>query len=130
MTSPFQSMAATLTPAQMHHWDCLHRAIREREPLHMNYLSLSGQRSQRTVWPLGLFYWGGKWTLGAWCYRRRDYRDFRVDTIQQLTPATDIAPPEAHINLNHYTHQRCQDWEVSSGSDTYCHNAVSSPPVQ
>lgn len=129
ITPPLQSLAATLTPAQMRHWDRLRRAIRDGKPLHLDYLSLGGQRSQRTVWPLGLFYWGGKWTLGAWCYRRRDYRDFRVDTIQQLTLAADIAPPDAAINLDHYTRQRRQDWEISCGlstTDPHCHNAVSS----
>jgi predicted DNA-binding transcriptional regulator YafY len=38
--------------------------------------------TSRIVWPLGLVYWGAKWTLAAWCELRDDFRSFRVDRIQ------------------------------------------------
>lgn len=114
VTPQLQSLASGLAPEQMRHWDRLRRAIRQGEALQLDYLSLSGEHSQRTVWPLGLFYWGGKWTLGTWCYLRQDYRDFRVDTIQRLEPAANVAPPAAEINLDHYTRQRCADWEYTA----------------
>jgi predicted DNA-binding transcriptional regulator YafY len=37
--------------------------------------------SHRTVRPLGCFYWGQAWTLGAWCEQRADFRNFRIDRI-------------------------------------------------
>ena len=40
--------------------------------------------SSRTVWPLGLVFWGPTWTLGAWCELRQDFRTFRLDRMQNL----------------------------------------------
>lgn len=40
---------------------------------------------QRTVRPLGCFFWGQVWTLAAWCEAREDFRSFRVDRIGALT---------------------------------------------
>ena len=31
--------------------------------------------------PLGLFFWGGSWTLAGWCEMRQDFRSFRLDRI-------------------------------------------------
>lgn len=65
-------------------WEKIHVAIAEKRWLNIVYHSLSEVITSRTVFPLGLFYWGGKWTLGAWCDMRGDYRDFRIDRIAQL----------------------------------------------
>ena len=40
--------------------------------------------SQRTVRPLGCFFWGQVWTLAAWCESRQDFRSFRVDRIDTM----------------------------------------------
>jgi predicted DNA-binding transcriptional regulator YafY len=45
-------------------------------------------RSQRRVRPLGVFYWGKVWTLGAWCESRHAFRNFRVDRIESLQVET------------------------------------------
>jgi predicted DNA-binding transcriptional regulator YafY len=42
------------------------------------------QGSQRSVRPLGCFFWGQVWTLGAWCELRQDFRSFRLDRIDAL----------------------------------------------
>jgi len=49
------------------------------------YTSLSEEKSGRTVLPLGLFFWGTVWTLGAWCELRQAFRSFRVDRINSIT---------------------------------------------
>jgi predicted DNA-binding transcriptional regulator YafY len=41
--------------------------------------------SARTIEPLGLFFWGRTWTLGAWCELRQGFRTFRLDRITTLT---------------------------------------------
>src|SRR6185369_4954970 len=43
-----------------------------------------GESSQRTLWPLGLVFWGHCWTLGAWCELRQAFRTFRVDRIKAV----------------------------------------------
>ena len=32
--------------------------------------------------PLGLYFWGTKWTVAAWCELRDDYRSFRPDRMR------------------------------------------------
>ncbi|MGH1429414.1 MAG: helix-turn-helix transcriptional regulator [Arenicella sp.] len=74
-------------------WDKLHAAIKEKQWLNISYQSLSNKKTTRVVFPLGLFYWGGKWTLGSWCNMRKEYRDFRVDCIKNLV---DALAPKVH----------------------------------
>ncbi|PKO37022.1 MAG: DNA-binding transcriptional regulator [Betaproteobacteria bacterium HGW-Betaproteobacteria-6] len=47
----------------------------------VSYRRADGEASQRTLWPLGLVFWGHCWTLGAWCELRQAFRTFRVDRI-------------------------------------------------
>lgn len=49
--------------------------------VHVSYRRGDGEASQRTLWPLGLVFWGHCWTLGAWCELRQAFRTFRVDRI-------------------------------------------------
>ena len=56
--------------------------------------------SIRTVEPLGLFFWGKTWTLGAWCELRQGFRTFRLDRISSLTILTQTTftrTPEDYI---------------------------------
>ncbi len=66
-----------------------HQQIREatdaQRKLELAYVDADGARSMRTVWPLGLIGWTGRWTLLAWCETRNDYRNFRFDRIAGLT---------------------------------------------
>ncbi|MBI3432042.1 MAG: YafY family transcriptional regulator [Hydrogenophilales bacterium] len=62
----------------------LRKAIDERLMVHMAYAREDGTPSERVVWPLGLVFWGTKWTLAAWCELRGDFRTFRLDRIDVL----------------------------------------------
>jgi predicted DNA-binding transcriptional regulator YafY len=61
----------------------LRRAATERRKTRFAYTKEDGTASSRTVWPLGLFYWGAVWTLVAWCEMRDDFRSFRLDRIAE-----------------------------------------------
>lgn len=61
--------------------DRLRAAIAARQVLELDYADEQGRRTHRPVWPLGLFFWGGSWLLGAWCELRGDFRNFRVDRV-------------------------------------------------
>jgi len=67
--------------------DRLHAAIGANQVLHLDYHDESGRTSSRDVEPLCLAFWGGAWTLGAWCRLRRDFRNFRPDRIAHFEPA-------------------------------------------
>jgi predicted DNA-binding transcriptional regulator YafY len=62
----------------------LRDACEQRQKVHLAYRDLQERDSERIVRPLGVFYWGAVWTLAAWCERRDDFRNFRVDRIASL----------------------------------------------
>jgi predicted DNA-binding transcriptional regulator YafY len=50
----------------------------------INYQDVEQTATQRTLWPLGLIFWGERWTLLAWCELRDDFRNFRLDRIAHI----------------------------------------------
>ena len=62
-------------------FELVHGAIGKRRRLALEYVNEDGTRSERTIRPLGLYFWGKIWTLAAWCELRVDFRSFRVDRI-------------------------------------------------
>lgn len=101
--TPVRALGDILNNQSLRHWNNLYRAIQQQQAVTIVYLSLNEQLSQRIVFPLGLFYWGGKWTVGTWCILRNAYRDFRVDRIQNLDFASDVEFPDLEISLDLYT---------------------------
>jgi predicted DNA-binding transcriptional regulator YafY len=65
--------------------DTMREAIVAGRRLAFGYKDEGGRASDRTVRPLGLYFWGRRWTLGAWCETREDFRNFRLDRV------TDVA---------------------------------------
>jgi predicted DNA-binding transcriptional regulator YafY len=66
----------------------LREAVQARQKLRLHYRDVSGDASERTVRPLGCFYWGRVWTLSTWCELRNDFRGFRIDRMD----AVDLLP--------------------------------------
>jgi predicted DNA-binding transcriptional regulator YafY len=64
--------------------EMLRVAIEARRKLQFGYLDAQGRCSERTVRPLGCFYWGEVWTLAAWCETRAGFRSFRADRVSGL----------------------------------------------
>jgi len=62
----------------------LRLAISERRLVHFRYAREDGEESERDARPLGLYFWGRKWTLAAWCELRQDYRSFRPDRMRRV----------------------------------------------
>jgi predicted DNA-binding transcriptional regulator YafY len=73
-----------LEPTAQQTLQALREAVQARCKLHISYRDLSEQTSERTLRPLGCFYWGKVWTLAAWCEQRQDFRSFRVDRISHV----------------------------------------------
>ncbi len=63
----------------------LRQAMDQRRKVRMSYTSGQAENTQRTVRPLGLFFWGKIWTLAAWCEMRVAFRNFRLDRINEAT---------------------------------------------
>lgn len=82
--------------------DRLHIAIATSQVLRLDYLDGSGQPSLREVEPLCLAFWGGTWTLGAWCRLRADFRNFRADRIHTSEPTGEVFASAAGCGLDDY----------------------------
>ncbi|WP_434779222.1 helix-turn-helix transcriptional regulator [Neisseria sp. Ec49-e6-T10] len=88
------------------------QCILEKKPLLLQYKTLKGKITHnRTIYPLGLFFWGDKWTLVAWCCLRDDFRHFRIDQVishQRLDYTFQLAP---HQQLKEFFRmiQSCND---------------------
>ena len=63
--------------------DRLHQAIAQSRVLQLEYRDEAGRSSSRDIEPLCLAFWGGAWTLGAWCRLRSGFRNFRPDRITE-----------------------------------------------
>jgi len=70
--------------------DRLHAAVAESRVLRLDYSDQNGQSSQRDIEPLCLAFWGGSWTLGAWCRLRNGFRSFRPDRIGAFETTGEI----------------------------------------
>ncbi len=69
----------------------LREAAQDHRKIDMTYRDASEQLTQRTVRPLGCFYWGKVWTLAAWCETRDGFRSFRLDRMVQVQRQRDPA---------------------------------------
>ena len=67
----------------------MREAAQDRCKLFIQYRDLNDKASERTVRPLGCFYWGKVWTLAAWCEQRSDFRSFRVDRVSYVRRLDD-----------------------------------------
>ncbi|MCP5060732.1 MAG: YafY family transcriptional regulator [bacterium] len=99
--------------ARAQHLDLLRRAIGETEIVQLQYTREDGERSLRDVRPLGLYFWGSKWTLAAWCELRQDYRSFRPDRMQTVDRTGRRFDPTNGPSLKEYlakTEAAGQEW--------------------
>lgn len=84
--------AGALSEADRAMIDRLDRATAERQRLRLAYRDADGEATDRTVWPVGLWFWGKVWTLIAWCELREDFRMFRIDRIAGVEDAGPFRP--------------------------------------
>jgi predicted DNA-binding transcriptional regulator YafY len=82
--------------------DALHAAIEHAQVLRLDYRDGNGEVTTREVEPLALAFWGGAWTLGAWCRLRADFRSFRPDRIVAHASTGEVFVEDAQRNLNAY----------------------------
>jgi predicted DNA-binding transcriptional regulator YafY len=64
--------------------DLIRKAIGASHILRFGYEDQQGAVTERSVHPLGLWFWGKVWTLLAWCETRENFRMFRLDRTTGL----------------------------------------------
>lgn len=73
-----------LEPALQPTLQQLREAVESQTRLNVVYNDAKGASSERTVRPLGCFFWGNVWTLAAWCETRQSFRSFRLDRLSKV----------------------------------------------
>jgi predicted DNA-binding transcriptional regulator YafY len=82
--------------------DQIHVALEEKRPVRFQYAREDGATAVRDVEPLCLAFWGQSWTLGAWCRLREDFRNFRVDRMQEVEVLADQVSDDPARGLRAY----------------------------
>ena len=82
--------------------DSLRAAIVKQRYVEFEYRDGHAQDSQRRVRPFALSFWGGTWTLGAWCELRCDFRNFRLDRLSALQVCEQEFPDEPDRRFDDY----------------------------
>ncbi|MFQ5624426.1 MAG: helix-turn-helix transcriptional regulator [Paracoccaceae bacterium] len=85
--------------------DTLERAVEDRRRLRIAYRDAADAPSERTVRPLGLWFWGKVWTLVGWCELRDDFRMFRLDRIGTMADTGERFRPERGKTLGDFYRQ-------------------------
>jgi len=80
----------------------LRRAIRSKNKLYFSYEDEKGSGTERLVRPLSLCFFGSVWLLLAWCEKRNDFRNFRLDRIVELNISEDKFKEESGKMLRDY----------------------------
>jgi predicted DNA-binding transcriptional regulator YafY len=112
LETPFFSPALPGSSAMAGELALLRRAIGERRRVHFRYAREDGAESERDARPLGLYFWGRKWTLAAWCELRQDYRSFRPDRMHEVALTESRFDPADGISLAGFLAKRDPaDWE-------------------
>lgn len=86
-------------PATKTSVDALNRAASGKNFVEFDYNREDGEASHRRVRPLGLYFWGGTWTLASWCEMRKDFRNFRVDRLKSLAVLEKTFPDDPKKSL-------------------------------
>ena len=93
--------------------------MQERRKVFLQYRDLNDQASERTIRPLGCFYWGKVWTLAAWCEHRGDFRSFRIDRVSYVRRLDDRYRDEPGRTMADFTRleearARDQGWAAAA----------------
>lgn len=80
----------------------LQNAIVDKQTLKISYLNNSNEASEREIEPIGMSFYTNQWHLIAWCWKRKEYRDFKVLQIQELTNTGLSFKKEVHFTLEEY----------------------------
>ncbi len=78
-----------IDPVHGQRLECIRQAIAQRQKLQLDYVDGKDKASQRVIWPLAMVFWGGAWSIAAWCETRADFRSFRLDRIQHFQVGKD-----------------------------------------
>ncbi len=92
-------------------FEALRQAIAGRYYVALDYVAAEQTNATaRRIRPLALYFWGERWTLGAWCETRGDFRSFRLDRIERLEVEAAMFVHETGMGLADFRRRVQADW--------------------
>jgi predicted DNA-binding transcriptional regulator YafY len=88
----------------------IQQSIAGKQILQIQYENKESIVSTRLVEPIGLIYYAFSWHLIAWCHKREEYRDFKVNRIKGLKPTGEAFRKKDHIEVGDYMQLLPVDW--------------------
>lgn len=88
----------------------LQTAITNYNIAEIEYHSLQGKKSERSIEPFALLHTQDNWILIAYCRLRKDFRAFRLDCIQKLSIQNKCFEPHK-ITLQEYFEEKRKIWK-------------------
>ncbi len=80
----------------------IQNALVNQTILCIEYQNYDQEKSQREIEPIGLIFYDLNWHVVAWCWKRNDYRDFKVARIRALTNTSKPFRKTNHIDLDQF----------------------------
>ena len=89
-------------PAVPDHLALVRQASWDEQALDISYDDLSGQRTERRIWPLSIVYFDRALMCLAFCRLRQDFRRFHVDRMSEVRLTDEFFRPRRVALLRDY----------------------------
>lgn len=96
------AMGFDMMPEVRERIDQLEAAQEQKRRVALLYADADENLTERTVRPLGLWFWGKVWTLVAWCELREDFRMFRLDRMRKIVSGEPFRPERGKMLTDFY----------------------------
>lgn len=83
-------------------------AVAEHRKIQLVYQAKNAQVTQRTIRPQGLYFNGATWLTIAYCEKRHDTREFRLDRIQEMHLLSETFRPDGGFSIEDYLAERAR----------------------
>jgi predicted DNA-binding transcriptional regulator YafY len=80
----------------------IRKAIRAERKVWITYGDVTGNRTQRRIWPIALTFYDRTRLLAAWCELRQDFRHFRTDRIESMAETADRFPKRRRVLMKEW----------------------------
>lgn len=95
--------------------DVVERAAESKNVIRFAYVDAEDRTTSRSIRPLGLWFWGGRWLFVGWCLLREDFRMFRVDRVRDVETLPETFRPERGKTLRDFYRQMEERGDISPG---------------
>lgn len=95
--------------------DVVERAAESKNVIRFAYVDAEDRTTSRSIRPLGLWFWGGRWLFVGWCLLREDFRMFRVDRVRDVETLPETFRPERGKTLRDFYRQMEERGDMSPG---------------